>query len=76
MKSQYFLIVKELYELILIFPKLRLILFVIPLFLFIRYLILLQILSNNPSLNNTKCLILPSRTSINSTISSSLRRNG
>ena len=76
MKSQYILIGKELFESILIFPKLQLILFVIPLFLLIRCLILSQILSYNPKLNNTKCLILASRDIINPSILSSLIRNG
>ena len=53
-KVNIFLIGKELYQLILIFPKLWLILFVIPPFLpirYLRYLILSQILSSNPTHN-------------------------
>ena len=51
-------------------------LFVIPLFLLIRYLILSQILLNNPYSNNIKCLTLPSRDIINQYILSNLIRNG
>ena len=59
MKSQYFLVATELYESILIFPKLWLILFVIPLLLLIRYLIESKMLLDNPKSNNIKCSILP-----------------
>ena len=48
MKRWYFLMGKELYESILIFPKLWLILFILSLFLLMRYLTLSQILLNNP----------------------------
>ena len=65
MKSQYFLTGKELDESIVNFPKLWLILFVIPLFLLIRYLILSQILLNNPYSNNIKYWILLSRDATN-----------
>ena len=45
-------------------------------FLFIRYLILSQILLSNPYSNNIKCLIFPSRDIINPSIWSKLIDNG
>ena len=47
-KDNIFSIDTELYELILISPKVWLVVSVISLFSFIRYLILSQMLSNNP----------------------------
>ena len=47
-KVSIFSIVKQLYESILMYPKFWLILSIIPFFSLIRYLILSQILSNNP----------------------------
>ena len=44
-------------------------------FLFITYLILLQILSGNPKSNNTKCLILPTRYIKNPSILANQIRN-
>ena len=54
---KFFSIGKKLYESILIIAKIWLILFAIPLLLFIRYLVLSQNLSHHSS-NNTKYLIL------------------
>ena len=68
MKSQYFLIGKELYESFLIFPKLWLILLFVIWLLLIRYLILSQILLNNLESNNSECLILPATKIINPSI--------
>ena len=75
MKSQHFLIDKELYKLILIFPKLWLILSVIPHLSLIRYLIQQQILSNHQQSNNTKDLN-PLWVLINPPILLNLIRNG
>ena len=46
-KVSIFLVSKELYESIMILPKLSLLLFVIPVFVLIGYLILSQSLLNN-----------------------------
>ena len=48
----------------------------IPLFSYIKYLILSQILSNNPLSNNTKCVNSTPRTLINPSILSNLTCNG
>ena len=59
---------KELYESILISPKLWLMLSVLQLFSLIRYLISSQILSNNLLANNTKCLNSSQQNLINRSI--------